>query len=92
MLQRPAKVRATFPRTHWGDRITHGWAKRKPCFGGGEPVLRWAKKAFSAPSTCTVLEGNFAKRSRPPAPTQRRAASMGPIRVLRLGRCVSARV
>ena len=73
-----------FPRTHRGERITHGWAKRKPCFGGGEPVLRWAKKAFSAPSTWTVEEGNLAKRARPPAPTHSRAANMGPTKALRL--------
>ena len=51
MLHRPAKVLATFPRTHCGERMTQGCANRKPCLGGGEPVLRWAKKAFSAPST-----------------------------------------
>lgn len=62
MLHRPARVRATLPLTHCGERITQGCAKRKPCFGGGEPVFRWAKKAFSAPRICTVLDGNFASR------------------------------
>ena len=38
-----------------------------PCFGGRAPVFRVLNRAFSAPSTWSVLAGIFAMFSRPPA-------------------------
>ena len=38
-----------------------------PCFGGLAPVFSVLNSAFSAPSTCSVLDGIFAIFSSPPA-------------------------
>src|SRR5579875_2562372 len=46
-----------------------------PCFGGLPPLFRALNNAFSAPSTCIVLDGNLASLSIPPA----LAISLAPI-------------
>jgi len=38
-----------------------------PCLGGLAPVFSVLNSAFSAPSTCSVLDGIFAIFSSPPA-------------------------
>jgi hypothetical protein len=67
MASLPAMARAIFPRCHrFASWMSVCW-KIKPCLGGAAPVLMLRNRAFSAPSTCMVLAGRFAKFSSPPA-------------------------
>ncbi len=75
-----ASERAILPRNSYGaPRMYADW-NMMPCLGGKVPERKCLNSAVSAPITCTVEPGIFAKRSNPPAVVTRRAASMGSVR------------
>ena len=80
-----AIVRAILPRCHRGAECMRLCWNSRPCFGGSEPDFTDLKSAFSAPSTCMVLDGIDASFCRLPARESRRAATALPNIADRLG-------
>ena len=80
-----AMVRAILPRCHLGAECIRWCWKSRPCFGGSLPDFMDLKSAFSAPSTCMVLDGIEASFCRLPARESSLAATTLPSTADRLG-------
>src|SRR3989339_1802857 len=80
-----ASARAMAPRCHAGAVWTSMCWNRMPCFGGLLPFLRCLNMAFSAPRSCTVLDGIDASLLRLPACMINLAPTTGPAMADMLG-------
>jgi hypothetical protein len=86
-----ATILATFPFSSFGAFWTYPCPNSTPYFGAFPSPLRCLNSAFSAPSSCTVLEGSFDILSSPPARASSLAARTGPAVAERLGTVFLAR-